>query len=443
MKTQAESLAPLLCSEAASLSALVDRIDRIAEPVADADMLSEEALFILFESLSQDLSHDVERLASELQLAQHPRIRRGVIGILAYLRKAGLHEAFDSIISQIASHSDRDLRFAVTWSLGWLLAQEPFSKADVHLIARMIVDPDPTVKAAAFHAAGAVVQGLSSEVYQLVLRSDFEESPEVAEKAYDLLTDDGPISYANISDEEVDTLLAKLIPLSAIEGQHDSILRFLSFAARRRPRRVVEVLLARIERCGEAQKAESSYRPFPMLSHRFSLMNLGEAEDSTEFLREMRKRLLMDNPDYRFWIPKLIRATCPDLATAISLMMEWGSSRDARKVEAAPSIIEEYGHRMIYEEHGIIADLLENAQRLGADCYDSVDSTLFGIATTGDYSSAGGEVSPRLLQEAIEAKQLAEKYADRPAAQKLYDQIRRHSEQQISERRAEIEERFL
>ena len=133
----------------------------------------------------------------------------------------------------------------------------------------------------------------------------------------------------------------------------------------------------------------------------------------------------------RFWLPELFRVAATDLTTALVALREFVRSGECAKIVAAARLMRGFDHGIVFSSNDFVAELLQAAANSSDECLKRAGSELYGLATTGMYSSLPGEPAPRHLNMKAEAAKLAEQYSNVAAVFEFYMDLVRHAEHSI------------
>jgi len=376
-------------------------------------------------------------------IIQHPAdpIHRLLPAALLTIKKDCQQDAFSRLIDAVCQSPHKTLRAVTANSFFYLVDSDSADRSDLDLLKRFLEDPSTTVRRAAIWPLGRFQEKLPDEVTAAAVSVEIEDDADLAEQLCGLFRRHERLGPTGLTDEQVDQLLAKLQPLPRLESRTHNVLTFVAYASKQRPRTVVEMLLSRIQKaCVQDQReGEERYDPIPIGGHGLSLPGLRESEQYPELLRQIRDAASERDAFARHHLATLFCAAA-DLQAAAEVLKEWTSSGDSEKVVAAASLLRNFHSDVVFSLADFVADTLDDAERLGAECYEAVCGQLFGVAISGVWSSAPGEPSPHEVSQRARASEFAEKYAERAPVRRFYENLARHAEASIRRELDQFEE---
>jgi hypothetical protein len=232
--------------------------------------------------------------------------------------------------------------------------------------------------------------------------------------------------------------------LPRLESRNHHVLDFIAYASKRRSRMVVEVLIARIQaRARHAEEGgDERYTPIPVGGRGLSLPGLPESPEHLALLRQIRDAALTSDLLLRHHFSTLFCAAA-GVKAAAEILGEWSTTDDPEKVRAAASLLRNFHEDVVFALDDFVANTLENAAKLGDDCYKAVSGQFFGVAISGVWMGAPGQPSQRHLRDKKLATDMARKYARRPYVRRFYEALAQHAENSIRRELAEFEEEDL
>ena len=271
------------------------------------------------------------------------------------------------------------------------------------------------------------------QALEILCSIDWGNDLSMAEDVLQVLDSKYGLDPALLSNADVDAILARIEKLPSLEGRNYNVLEFIAFASAVRPRQTVEMLLRRIMVSDQTQTSDlkSRHTPIPYSAHGMSLPGLQNSTDYLNFLRSIRDAAIDADNLVRFWLPELFRVAATDLTTALVALREFVRSGECAKIVAAARLMRGFDHGIVFSSNDFVAELLQAAANSSDECLKRAGSELYGLATTGMYSSLPGEPAPRHLNMKAEAAKLAEQYSNVAAVFEFYMDLVRHAEHSI------------
>ncbi len=420
------------------LNALAERVTYIQHVYDDVDAQN-------YAEFARALAaeHSDHKIEWATAIIQHPAesIHRLLPAALLTIKEEPQQEVFSRLIDAVCQSPYETLRAVTANSFFYLVNSESADRSDLDLLKRFLNDPSTAVRRAAIWPLGQFQARLPDEVAEAAVSVEIGDDADLAEELCGLFCRHRRRGPTGLTDEQVDHLLAKLQPLRRLESRTHNVLTFIAYVSKRRPRSVVEMLLSRIQNAclRDVRGREERYDAIPIGGHGLSLPGLRESSEYLALLRQIRDAAETPDPLARHHLATLF-CVAADLQAAADVLGEWTSSDDREKVVAAASLLREYHEDVVFALGDFVADTLDNAAKLGRDCYKAVSGQFFGIAISGAWTGAVGEPSPRHLRDKKLATEMAQKYASRPNVRQFYEAVAGHAEDSIRRELTEFEE---
>jgi hypothetical protein len=302
----------------------------------------------------------------------------------------------------------------------------------------------------------------------MALTVDISENTNLASALCQVFHTNYGISPDTLTDEELETLLAKLETTANIDEYHIS--KFLTYTSKRVPHSLVHLFLKRIERDEEDKKG--IYQPLPYDKFQHRLQGISESDNYKEILREIRDRAVKRTYHGRFWFSKLFQQvslvpvhknsneqsiSVQEISstrysyedellvfspTSLEVLSEWIDSGDRNKIETVSCLLSDAPKAFVFQNVEFVSNLLEQAYDIGDDCYNTVSCDLFQAVTSGSRSGTPGQPFPEDVaikeQSAAVARQLV---AESPS-HRFYESLAKDAQGSIKFWEKRWEEQF-
>lgn len=346
------------------------------------------------------------------------------------------------VLEAAASARSQRIRFRFACSLRSLFHGREISEDDLAMVRLFLQDEDPWTRVHALDGLRYVGEQLTDQAVQLFLTCDITDEPRCADCAIDIFGNRGfGIPFERLTDDQVDAILDRIEPVRRLSAETHNIISFIQWACTRRPRHVVEMLLARIERAGtEPESREDSFDPLPFSVEHVSLLPaIAQAAEYEELLGMVADAARLDDWRSMFWIPNLIRmiAEFDGVARIVRRAID---ARDPSRIQVAAGLLKSYDHEMVFDRHELMAELLTAAWEVGAETYSRVSSSLFGLAISGVVSGSPGQPAPRLVSDKERSEVLVQQYDDDEPVRCFYESVRDHAKEAMKRNLEEWEE---
>ena len=352
-----------------------------------------------------------------------PSIRRALPVVLRLIRNKGLQGQFEAITSRMAGSEDTQVRKALANGLRWiLLGGDPSSGNELKLVETLAEDNDAEIRGAALEALARFGKSAPRSAVAVLINANFGTDSDVADRALSCFVRQDGITPEILSDTEIDAILEKLRGLDSLDDHHSHISDFLEFAATKRPFATLEMLLGRIDDTLLPDHARrDGYQPIPYLADNLRVARVENQEDRLGLLRMVRDRMTNDSWQHQEYLPRLFKCLVNDLKDAILVCKEWGMTTEPEKVVAAVRLLKAMPHGLLSFATDVFADILENADRLGSDCYERVSSALYILSDIKEARFVNpGEPDPHYSLQRTWAQEKASEYKDRPPVARFF-----------------------
>ena len=313
-----------------------------------------------------------------------------------------------------------------------LLTRDETSKRYALEAVRRLKDAEPAAQARNFQRSGI----------DLLVDADIGQEPTMAEVFAEAIDSDFGIPPDLLTDDDIEKLLQKLVPVREITHQNFHLARFLAFLVRRKLARVVGFFLRRIE-YSMTHKVAEGYTPTPFgLDDLFA--QIADTPEHAAIVRELAGSLNVEDALQRYWFTKLFGLLAgsfgPATQTAISELAE---DRTEEKYKLIAILLREVPREFIFSEKDFCAKLLEAANGISEQALKNISGQLLASSQSGGFSGIPGEPFPQRVSIKDRAAELSSEYADRPVVAKFYSDVAQCAQEMIDRQLERDEEEFF
>lgn len=331
----------------------------------------------------------------------------------------------------------------VQWAVGsWarVCAKDP-TVGDLEVVRRVVAHPDPGIRQEGLRSLGALGRSHPGEASEIALGADIGTSPELAAALCMAVEAGYGIDPATLEDDDVVTILDKVAAVDEIDDYH--VLQFLRLAATRIPHHVVGMLLERVRTSRDHDRPD--FQPIPQFDLGIAFAGVSAHPQHRALLEPLREAALADGWWTTFWLPRLFAAVSDRFAPAsVAVLREWAESSDAGKVRGAAKLLHDATPSFVFEHRDLAVTLLEEANRLGGNCFEEVAFHVGNPARTEMRSRTLG-VEAAAAQDVLLRHRSTDALVDLvpgSPAYRFYAGLQAFAEQNIRRSRIEDEEEF-
>jgi hypothetical protein len=313
-----------------------------------------------------------------------------------------------------------------------LLARDETSKRYALEAVRRLKDAEPAAQARNFQRSGI----------DLLVGVDIGQNPRMAEVFAEAIDSNFGIPPELLTDNDIENILQKLVPVREITHQNFHLARFLAFLVRRAPARVVTFFLHRIE-YSMAHKDEEGYTPTPFgLDELFA--EIADTPEHAAIIRVLARSLNEQDVLKRYWFTKLFGLLAgsfgPSTQSAISELAE---EKTEESYKLIATLLQEAPREFIFSEKELCANLLERAKGVSQQAFENISGQLWATSQSGGFSGIPGQPFPQQISIKDRAAKLAAEYAERPDVAKFYSDVAHYAQQMIDKQLERDEEDFV
>jgi hypothetical protein len=312
-----------------------------------------------------------------------------------------------------------------------LLTGDETSKRYALEAVRRLKDAEPPAQRQTFQRAGI----------DLLVGADIGQSPRMAEVFAEAIDSNFGIPPDLLSDEDIDKILQKLVPVREITHQNFHLARFLAFLVRRTPARVVDFFLRRIE-YSTTHKDEEGYTPTPFgLEDLFA--QIADTPEHVAIVRLLARSLNLQDVLRRYWFTKLFGLAAGSFGPATrAVISELAEDRTEENYKLIAILLQEVPREFIFSEKDFCAKLLEAANGISEQAFKNISGQLLASSQSGGFSGIPGEPFPQQVSIKDRAAKFATEQADRPIVAKFYRDVAQFAQEMIDRQLERDEEEF-
>jgi hypothetical protein len=284
------------------------------------------------------------------------------------------------------------------------------------------------LRSLAEHDAGAA-KGL---VIETRLGSSAMEGQALAE-----LLEPGGVLFSQLSEVELEKLLARLEALDTLDEYH--LRRLLKGMVGRLPMKVLEMLLRRIDRT-LVGGFRMSYQALPTHPALEPLWNEVDGDTQLQLLVRVRLEALDRHGARWLDLPRLYADLAGEWDGAARLLVEWIESEEEAKVRAAAVLFSRAPHDYAFENVAVVERCFNAAAKSGEKGEKALGSALWGSVHSGGGSGRMLQPMPRDLEVRDRALSSAQGLKAGSPAERFFRDLAKNAEEMIEHERKVDEE---
>lgn len=349
----------------------------------------------------------------------------------------------DPVMPAVRSLLEEDspiIRRTVAQALGWNRGRRQLLTGEFDLLLELADDPDPVVRRFLVLAAQRLAAADPSLAATLITSVPFADSGELADEVFQTFAGQGDLRWSQLRKPQQDGLLTELILCPSIEGYW--VTEFLSELTQHDPKKVVTLLIQRVERW-EADPELADYRPLP-----FQWSKPLQARVHAGFpdmLRAIRD-WIAERPNSWFRIEdggRLFAAVAQGFDESVmAILDEAVASGDAAQLVALAAILRRAPHTFAFGQHEFLTKVLHAAAAVSDDSADRIAGALHSAVVSGARSGTPGEPNRRDLDQLNNARAVADQMPRGSIEERFYRSLEL-SAQQTLEWHAQRDEQLL
>ena len=370
---------------------------------------------------------------------------RLVPAVLAALVRIGDVKQMVMLVRELQQSRHEALRAYTADALRFLIGNKGTTAEQLDLVLPFLADPSAVVQEAAIRPLAGFADAAPTAALHALVSVEWKGNLSRAATVCDVLNAQYGLDPEQLTDPQIDRILAQIETLQVLEGRLHDFLEFIAFASKRRPRGTVDMLIRRVKACASHRGARGhdQWTPIPYNGRGLSLPGLMNSPDYHELLRSIRELALDDDLIVRFWVPELFHVAVPDLAASQvgqAVLLEWIDSRNADQIIATAHLLRGFDRAIVFSLAEFIAQILEAAAAKGDDCLRRSKSELYGVAVSGTYERTPGQPAQRHVSDKQSASAMAEQFRERTPVREFFEELVRHAEESIRRELAEFDE---
>jgi hypothetical protein len=419
------------------IESILSDIRRAKIPRSGAELLSE---------IGED-QREAEAILEHVLGHEECLLRDYAAAVLSALRLADVESALRFAERMVAARNELGIAVAASYAnsdslrhprnedfvlLKELLGRDKTSKGYGLEGLRRLKDAEPLDQAANFQRLGI----------NLLVGMDIGQSPRLAEVFSEAIDSQFGIPPDLLTDDDIDKILIKLVPVREITHQNFHLARFLAFLVRRSPTRVVYFFVNRIE-YAMTHNEEEGYTPTPFgLEELFE--QISDTPEQAAIIRVLARTLNAQDGLRRYWFTKLFGLVAGSFGPAIqSVISELAEDKTEENYKLIAILLEEAPREFIFSGKDVCAKLLEAADRISEQALRNISSQLLASSQSGGFSGIPGEPFPQQVSIKDRAAKLATEYADRPIVSRFYSNVAQFAQEMIDKQLERDEEEFV
>jgi hypothetical protein len=276
----------------------------------------------------------------------------------------------------------------------------------------------------------------------LLVGTNIGENPRMAEVFAEAIDSNFGIPPDLLTDDDIEKILQKLVPVREITHQNFHLARFLAFLVRRTPARVVGFFLSRVE-YAMTHKDEEHYTPTPFgLDELFA--QIADTPEHAAIIRVLARSLNEQDVLKRYWFTKLFGLVAGSFGPSTqAVISELAEDKTEESYKLIATLLQEAPREFIFSEKDLCANLLERAKGISDQAFKNIYGQLWASSQSGGFSGIPGEPFPQQVSIKDQGAKLAAEYAERPDVAKFYNDVAQYAQQMIDKQLERDEEEFV
>lgn len=380
------------------------------------------------------------KLASGLAqfIFDHPNraVLVGLAAVLRELRKVDEPKAL--LLAELAVDSGNEsLGLQVASLYGPVPWTDAFNDRDRAMLTKILGSQTGLARSMALSGVEVLAKDDTAAAKAQALALDPGGDRRQAEELAKLLAPDGEL-FGAMSDDELDAIIAKFSALDTVEEYHTQVL--LAAAARRRPRSVVRMLVARID-ASRQHLGNFQYNPLPFEIPGAEWWSGLDSERRSTVLSELRDAMLPRTSERTALLPELFGWVAGDWGDDVrSLLLDWLESGIEEKIVAAARLLNRAPRELVFDEAEFIARVLAAAARCSPRASSLATAALEAAAyhTSRHRRVTIGASQDRWVRD--RAREVAQQHPTGSLLRNLYEELARRAEGMMGRMRMADEE---
>lgn len=346
-----------------------------------------------------------------------------------------------SLSDAMISSGDTRLAVAVATGHGWLDFNREADGKHLALVRTLAASDhlevvDATLRAIEQIAAANAPAALSiineikfDRFLQVNSAQDVKAAEHFIDQVYQIFRDDGGIPFSTLSDDEVGTLLVKLLPARSLDGYW--VQTFLSNASEFHAMRCARFLRDRVEIA--ADKDDWSYRACD-LGYAHVPLRFRAAPEFSDILG-MTFRWIRSRPEFMFES----QATALFAVIAkpfdhdiVDLLDRWIPTSDKRDIEIMSGLLRGANHSFVFDNIAFVSRFLSAARGFGPETLKIATSGLYDASMLGPRSGVAGQPFARDVDSKREAEDHMKHFSRSSPEHQLFRAIRDGADREVA-----------
>lgn len=314
-----------------------------------------------------------------------------------------------------------------------VLASGLYNDADIAVLRSLLSNPNASVVRNAVNALASLPEENVSLVIELTRAADIGESEQLADGLLMVFSFNG--LFKHLAKNDVECLLHKLMAIGELDGHW--VEEFLAQASQAFPRETMNFFMRRVDRAGENE--EWKYRPINHGPYGHVPLRFHDSGLYPELLRTVAEwmRAGKGKPFLFGYRARELFETCfrPFDGETVKFLEEWIATSDEQDMGLIAGILNEAHHSFVFTHRPFVERYLAKAKQVGPEALKRAIGALFSSAISGVRSGTAGEPMPRDVSMKEQSEQILQSLPRFSPAHKLYDGIRKHAEEGLTESR--------
>lgn len=260
----------------------------------------------------------------------------------------------------------------------------------IEIVKNLMGDPEKEVRTTIIPSLGRIHRdcGQPDEIKDIICNCDVDGDALLLNGLFNCVNERYGLDPDTLTSEQIDNLMKQIEYVNVLDSNHYRIGEFLAYMKSKSPKKVVEMLLRRVQKKVELQEDRTKkreFQPFPHLGYRYPLpidvSGHPEFKDCVDLIVTAVER---DDWQYYFWCPIIFRWLDPNFSsTSKEYLRGLLAKADAHRVRAIGCLMKSYESEIVFAEVDFVKNLLTKASDISAECYKNVQSQLASIVFSG------------------------------------------------------------
>jgi hypothetical protein len=337
------------------------------------------------------------------------------------------------MITKLLATGREQLRASVAQTYPRILGTGSYNDADIATLHSLLADESAWVVQGAIMTLSSLPKEKAGLVVELARVTNIGTSHVLADELLTVFTFRQLFEHLTVND--VNAILEKLMPIPELDGHW--IEEFLAQSSKAYPNQTMDFFKRRVERSAESE--DWKYRPANNGPYGHVSLRFRDSEAYPELLRTVAEwmRAGKDKPFLFGYRARELFETSfgPFNGETVQFLEDWIATSDEGDLRLISDILGETDHTFVFTHRSFVERFLEKARQVSPQSLKGAISSLFGSAIGGIRTGTPGEPMPRDLEMKKTSEEILQSLPRFSPAYELYDALRKHAEEGITDSR--------